>query len=94
MSAIRNLNNHEIMGRHLRVDYAENESRLTGRGDKSSTQNPAAAASMTSAHVLQQTSPEAINNMLEGMSHQQLYDIVAKVKVKKYHLFFLKKKNK
>jgi len=104
-SAVRNLNNVEVGGRPLRVDYADGDpaatsstsamaekSGIEGRGmqpavqQSSSPQQPQqtplmAQASLPQGSGPQQSAVDTISKNLATMSPNQLYDVLAQVKV-------------
>ncbi|CAG8614735.1 2639_t:CDS:2 [Paraglomus brasilianum] len=104
-SAVRNLNNVEVGGRPLRVDYADGDpaatsssatmaekSGIEGRGmqpavqQSSSSQQPQQTPLMTQASLPQGSGPQqsavdTISKNLATMSPNQLYDVLAQVKL-------------
>ncbi len=69
LSAIRNLNGYECNGRQLRVNYCSNSS--LSKATKSDAQNGAGSQS-ANAHTIQ--------DVVDGLTAHEMYDIVAGVK--------------
>lgn len=80
LSAIRNMNDYELNGRRLRVNFS-NSSHLEALAGKlgmdlSQAQRPAAAATTTQPGV----GTQAVAEALKGMSKGEMYDVIAKLK--------------
>ncbi len=69
LSAIRNLNGHECNGRQLRVNYCSNSS--LSKATKSDAQN-GSGSQAANAHTIQ--------DVVDGLTTHEMYDIVAGVK--------------
>eukprot|EP00934_Nitzschia_sp_Nitz4_P006915 Nitzschia sp. Nitz4//scaffold3_size479765//369181//370285//NITZ4_000155-RA/size479765-processed-gene-1.537-mRNA-1//-1//CDS//3329550923//6905//frame0 len=87
LSAIRNMNDYELNGRRIRVNFS-NSSHLEALAGKlgmdlsQQTQRPAATTNTTTTGSSQPTSAgtNAVSDALKAMSKGEMYDVVAKLK--------------